>query len=75
MTATPDDKLCARCRHSRGAPVMCTLHTRDGAPRLAVPLRASAGPCGPEGAFFEASAAVKTMATVLKFPTPHRVSA
>lgn len=78
-TATPEHRTCALCRHSSGSvPMMCTLHLRAGEARLAVPLRAEAGPCGPEGAFWQPSAAIRPLnasATILQFPQAHRVSA
>lgn len=78
MTATPENRTCVLCRHSAGeVPVMCTLHKRNGEARLAVPLRAGAGPCGPEGAFWQPAAPVSqpVSATIIQFPQAHRVSA
>lgn len=79
MSQTPESKTCALCRHSAGdVPVMCTLHKRDGAARLAVPLRAEAGLCGPDGAFWQARGVpppLPASATIIVFPRAHRVSA
>lgn len=76
---TETRKSCLDCRHCVSAiPVICGQFTEGGAPRLAMPLRADAGPCGPEASFWQALCGrpeAHASATILQFPKHHRASA